>query len=70
MNAFELKKYIIENELIESILINLDMHHIKNFDDKFRFGIPNHENASNGSIKKENLYCKIYKRDETFKGDI
>jgi len=71
MLAYELKKYIIDNNKIICILENLNCHSIKIYKKNYRCGLPNHHNKTSISIKADTLKCNIFLPDnETIYGDI
>lgn len=63
INSYNIKEYIINNNKIEDILIELQMHHIKNHIDYYSCGMPNGDNPSSTIIYKSNLYVEAYTRN-------
>jgi len=71
MLASELIEYIIENNKIEDVLTSLGCHHINSQSQlEYRCALPNHNNKTSVSVKKETLKIRIYSEDETVYGDI
>lgn len=70
MNAYELKQYIINNDLTDVVIEKLGFHKIKDYKHEYRCALPDDNDSSQVVIKKDNLYCIIYRTDESFKGDI
>ncbi len=70
MDALDLKKYIIEKNLIDTILDKLQCHSIKSYPKEYRAGLPEHRDPTAISVKKETLNIKIYSLDKEIKGDI
>jgi len=70
MDALDLKKHIIKNNCIETILDNLGCHSIKAYQKEYRAGLPEHSNPTAISIKKDTLSMRIYSLDKEVKGDV
>lgn len=71
MDATELKKYIIDNNEVIKVLENLGCHNIKEYNKDYRCGLPNHNNKTSVSIKKETLSIRVFKSDSSIlRGDI
>lgn len=70
MNAYELKQYIIENDLIVDILEDLGCHDISDRGNEIRCALPEHKNPTSVSIKKDTLYTVSYDDAISTRGDI
>lgn len=71
MTAYELKEYIVENNIIQLIIDDLGCHHLKEHSKEYRCGLPGHSNTTSISIKKDTLKTKIYQSDnQTIRGDV
>jgi len=70
VDAIELKQYIINNDKIVDILESLECHHIKEFSNEYRAGLNGHSSTDSVSVRKDDLFCRIYNPDMTTKGDI
>ena len=71
LNSYDLKKYIIKEEKIEYILAKMNCHHIKSNEKDFRCGIPNHNNKTSISVKKDTLSVRMFQSDiNVVRGDI
>lgn len=71
MVAGDLKKWIIDNNKIQTIIEDLGCHHFKEYSKEYRCGLPNRKNSTAVAIKKDNLKIKIFKPDsEIVRGDI
>jgi hypothetical protein len=71
LNVYDLKKYIIENNLVFNILNKLNCYNIKEYTKEFRCGLPNDTNSTRVSVNKQTLYTRIFLPDEKrINGDI
>ena len=70
IDANELKKYIIENNYIEQILIALECHGIKSYPTEWRAALPQRTNKTAICIKKDTLSVAIRSSEINEHGDI
>lgn len=70
MKAYDLKQYIIENDKIPDILEWLGCHHIKSYTKRYSCAMPEHDNATAISVKKDTLKTNIFSKSIEMKGDI
>ncbi len=70
MDANELKEYIIKEDKIPIILEGLGCHSIKSYNKEYRAALPNKQNTTAISVKKDTLSSRIYTSDKNVKGDI
>lgn len=69
--AHDLKTYIAsDNKLIHIILESLNCHSIREYSQEIRCGMPNRQNKTAVSIKKDSLSVSVYTNEETYRGDI
>lgn len=70
INADKLKEYIIENNCVEKILLDLGCHDIKEYDSEWRAALPNGTNKTAVCVKKDTLSIAIRSSEESKHGDI
>jgi DNA primase len=70
MDALDLKKHIIENNLIMTVLEKLQCHSIKPYPLEYRAGLPDHGNPTGISVKKDTLKTTVYSSEKEVGGDI
>lgn len=71
MTAIEIIQYIIDKNLINTILDDLGCHDLKEYSTEYRSGMPGHKNKTSIAIKKDTLKTKIFQSDSgIIKGDI
>ncbi len=63
MTAIEIIQYIIDKNLINTILDDLGCHDLKEYSTEYRCGLPGHKNKTSISIKKDSLKTKIFQSD-------
>lgn len=69
MNSDELKKYIINNNLIKNILESIGCHSFINGKD-LRAALPNEDDNTKISLNTETLFIRIFTKGESIKGSI
>ncbi|MCY8228762.1 hypothetical protein MOC30_14325 [Bacillus spizizenii] len=71
MNSHELKEYILEDrDRIIKVMESVGIHRIWETGDELRGAPPETENHTAISVNTNTLFCRYYKRDETFRGGI
>jgi DNA primase len=70
MDACALKEYIINNNYIADVLNTLNCHDIKEYGREIRAGLPEKNDSSAISIKKDSLKTRVYTATEGINGDI
>ena len=70
MNAIELKEYIIKNDKTPVILEAIGCHSITEYSSEYRSALPDKNNKTSVTVKKESLYSAVYSGDINMSGDI
>lgn len=71
MDAKELKKYIIENNLLQTLIEKIGCHSFVPYDKEYRCALPNDNDNSKVSIfKNKELSVRIFTKGETIYGSI
>ena len=72
MRPSDFKKHIFDKNLIQDVLDKLGCHGIREYNKEFRCGLPNIENATRLSVRKdENISIRAYLSDDkVLNGDI
>jgi len=63
VTAIEIIQYIIDKNLISTILDDLGCHDLKEYSTEYRSGMPGHKNKTSIAIKKDTLKVKIFQSD-------
>lgn len=70
MDAGEIKDFIINNDKIELVLNATGCHRIREYETEYRCALPDRTNPTAVQVKKHSLATKVYKEDDTIRGDI